>query len=102
SKRDWSSDVCSSDLEVQMTTQKDMGGILGPFDAWLLIRGLKTLPLRMDRHSDNAEKIFEKLNHHPMIKSVYYPGDTSHPDYPIMRSEEHTSELQSRFDLVCR
>ena len=73
--------------EVQMTTQKDMGGILGPFDAWLLIRGLKTLPLRMDRHSDNAEKVFEKLNHHPMIKSVYYPGDTSHPNYPIMKKQ---------------
>lgn len=73
--------------DVQMTTQKDMGGVLGPFDAWLLIRGLKTLPLRMDRHTDNAEKLFEKLNNHPRITHVDYPGDTSHPDYPIMSKQ---------------
>src|SRR5699024_12128192 len=67
--------------------QKDMGCVMSPFDAWLLIRGLKTLPLRMDRHSDNAEKIFEKLNKHPKIKSVYYPGDRSHPDYSIKQKQ---------------
>lgn len=73
--------------DVQMTTQKDMGGIMSPFDAWLLIRGLKTLPLRMDRHSDNAEKVFEKLNSHSKITNVYYPGDQSHPDYPIKQKQ---------------
>lgn len=73
--------------EVQMTTQKDMGGIMSPFDAWLLIRGLKTLPLRMDRHSDNAEKIYEKLNDHSKITNVYYPGDQSHPDYSIKQKQ---------------
>lgn len=73
--------------DVQMTTQKDMGGIMSPFDAWLLIRGLKTLPLRMDRHSDNAEKIFEKLNGHSKITNVYYPGDQSHPDYSIKQKQ---------------
>src|SRR5699024_3850306 len=40
--------------EVSVTTQKDMGVILSPFDAWMLLRGIKTLPLRMDRHCDNA------------------------------------------------
>src|SRR5699024_8460574 len=45
---------------VAMTTQKDIGGIMSPFDAWLLLRGLKTLPVRMDRHCDNAERIVEK------------------------------------------
>lgn len=73
--------------DVQMTTQKDMGGVLGPFDAWLLIRGLKTLPLRMDRHTDNAEKLYEKLKNHPRIAHVDYPSDTSHPDYPIMSKQ---------------
>lgn len=73
--------------EVAMTTQKDMGGILGPFDAWLLTRGLKTLPLRMDRHSDNAWKLFEKLRQHPRIAQIYYPGDVSHPDYHIMEKQ---------------
>jgi len=64
--------------EVAMTTQKDMGAILGPFDAWLLIRGMKTLPIRMDRHCDNAEEIVGKLNQHSKVKAVYHPtNDTS-------------------------
>lgn len=58
---------------IAATTQKDIGAILSPFDAWLLLRGLKTLPLRMDRHSDNAEKIVERLLKHAKILNVYYP-----------------------------
>jgi len=73
--------------DVQMTTQKDMGGVMSPFDAWLLIRGLKTLPLRMDRHCTNAEKVFEKLKNHEKITNVYYPGDSSHPDYQIKQKQ---------------
>lgn len=59
--------------EVAATTQKDIGAILAPFDAWLLLRGLKTLPIRMDRHSDNAEKVVERLENHPRVSHVYYP-----------------------------
>ncbi|WP_411954151.1 methionine gamma-lyase [Alkalibacillus sp. S2W] len=73
--------------EVAMTTQKDIGGIMAPFDAWLLLRGLKTLPLRMDRHSDNAEKIVDKLKAHPKIKSVYYPFDPDHEHYHIAQKQ---------------
>lgn len=69
--------------QVAKSTLKDIGGILSPFDAWLLLRGLKTLPVRMDRHSENAEKIFQMLKKEPMIERVYYPGDTEHPDYLI-------------------
>ncbi len=58
---------------VAMTTQKDIGGIISPFDAWLLLRGMKTLPIRMDRHCDNAEKIASMLENHPKISAVYYP-----------------------------
>lgn len=58
---------------VSMTTQKDIGGIISPFDAWLLLRGMKTLPIRMDRHCDNAEKIASMLENHPKISAVYYP-----------------------------
>jgi len=61
--------------QIAATTQKDIGGVLSPFDAWLVIRGLKTLPLRMDRHSDNALQITEKLKQHPKVKQVFYPGD---------------------------
>lgn len=53
--------------------RKDIGGIMAPFDAWLLLRGLKTLAVRMDRHCDNAEKVVEFLKHHESIESVWYP-----------------------------
>ncbi|WP_163969433.1 methionine gamma-lyase [Oceanobacillus halotolerans] len=73
--------------DVAMTTQKDIGGIISPFDAWLLLRGLKTLPIRLDRHCDNAEKIVEKLREHPKVSTVYYPGDEKNPDHPIMMKQ---------------
>ncbi|MFG6113926.1 methionine gamma-lyase [Halobacillus sp. MO56] len=73
--------------EVAMTTQKDIGGVMSPFDAWLLLRGLKTLPVRMDRHSSNAERIFKEMEKHPGIKRVYFPGDTNHPDYSIKEKQ---------------
>ncbi|MEC2057068.1 methionine gamma-lyase [Peribacillus psychrosaccharolyticus] len=73
--------------QVAKSTLKDIGGILSPFDAWLLLRGLKTLPVRMDRHSENAERIFQMLKKEPMIDRVYYPGDTEHPDYLIMEKQ---------------
>ncbi|WP_409291494.1 methionine gamma-lyase [Peribacillus sp. SCS-37] len=72
---------------VAKTTLKDIGGIMSPFDAWLLLRGLKTLPVRMDRHTENASKINEKLKSHPMIEKVYYPGDPAHADHAIMKKQ---------------
>ncbi|KOR84583.1 methionine gamma-lyase [Bacillus sp. FJAT-22058] len=73
--------------QVAGTTQKDIGGIISPFDAWLLLRGLKTLPVRMDRHSANAMEIFHELKKHPKVKKVYYPGDESSPDHYIMQKQ---------------
>lgn len=73
--------------EVQMTTLKDMGGIMSPLDAWLLIRGLKTLPLRVDRHCDNAEKVYDQLRKHPNVSRVLYPNDSNHPDYHIRQKQ---------------
>ncbi|RWS43288.1 methionine gamma-lyase [Bacillus mycoides] len=56
--------------------RKDIGGIMAPFDAWLLLRGLKTLAVRMDRHCDNAEKIVSFLKNHDAVEGVWYPeGD---------------------------
>jgi methionine-gamma-lyase len=69
------------------TTQKDIGGIISPFDAWLLLRGLKTLPVRIDRHCENAKKLFEFLNHHPKVDTVYFPGDQHHKDFSIMKKQ---------------
>ncbi|KGP74050.1 methionine gamma-lyase [Pontibacillus yanchengensis] len=73
--------------EVAMTTQKDIGGIISPFDAWLLLRGLKTLPVRLDRHCQNAEKIVAYLKDHPVVEKVYFPGDATNPDYDIMKKQ---------------
>lgn len=66
---------------------KEIGGVIAPFDAWLLLRGLKTLPIRMDRHCDNAEKVFEHLRQHPKVKTVYYPNDEAHPDFTIKEKQ---------------
>ncbi|MEO2074754.1 MAG: methionine gamma-lyase [Bacillus sp. (in: firmicutes)] len=69
---------------ISRTTQKDIGAIISPFDAWLLLRGLKTLPIRMDRHCENTSLIYEFLKQHPKVDRIYYPGDTEHPDFKIM------------------
>ncbi|EOP49683.1 MULTISPECIES: methionine gamma-lyase [Bacillus] len=53
--------------------RKDIGGIMAPFDAWLLLRGLKTLAVRMDRHCDNAEKVVAFLKNHESVEAVWYP-----------------------------
>ncbi|WIX81957.1 cystathionine gamma-synthase [Amycolatopsis carbonis] len=59
------------------------GAVPGPFDAWLTLRGLKTLALRMERHSDNAELIVQTLAKHPKVSKVYYPGLPDHPGHEV-------------------
>ena len=63
--------------------QKAVGGIAGPFDSYLALRGLKTLPLRMARHCENALAISAWLERHPAIEKVSYPGLPSHPDHAV-------------------
>ena len=62
------------------------GGILGPFEAWLALRGLKTLPLRIARQSDSALRIARHLAAHPRVRAVHYPGLTS-PDLAVARRQ---------------
>ena len=59
------------------------GGIAGPFDSWLVLRGLKTLGVRMDRHCDNAEAVVGYLTGHPAVAEVLYPGLTDHPGHDV-------------------
>ncbi|MGK4043324.1 methionine gamma-lyase [Heyndrickxia oleronia] len=73
--------------EMMMTTLKDIGGIISPFDAWLLIRGLKTLPVRLDRHCENATKIAKQLKKHPKVKMMYFPGDPDFPQYELAKRQ---------------
>jgi cystathionine gamma-synthase len=60
-----------------------MGAAAAPFDAWLTVRGVKTLALRMERHCDNAEAVAEMLAGHPRVGRVYYPGLPDHPGHEI-------------------
>ncbi len=59
------------------------GAVSGPFDAWLTVRGIKTLAVRMDRHTANASRIAEALVGHPKVETVYYPGLPDHPGHEI-------------------
>ncbi|MFC6703709.1 cystathionine gamma-synthase [Flexivirga alba] len=63
--------------------QNSMGAIAGPFDSWLVLRGLKTLAVRMERHCDNAEKVVEYLRGRKDVTHIYYPGLDSHPGHDI-------------------
>jgi cystathionine beta-lyase/cystathionine gamma-synthase len=63
--------------------QKSEGAILSPFDSFLVMRGIKTLPVRMDRHSRNGLAVAEFLRDHPAVKAVFYPGLPDHPGHEI-------------------
>ncbi|WP_030910974.1 cystathionine gamma-synthase [Streptosporangium amethystogenes] len=63
--------------------QNAMGAVAGPFDAWLTLRGLKTLGVRMDRHCENAERVVDLLLAHPRVTSVLYPGLADHPGHEV-------------------
>ena len=59
----------------------------GPFDAWLTLRGIKTLGVRMDRHCANAARVAAMLADHPAVESVFYPGLAGHPGHEIAKSQ---------------
>ncbi len=63
--------------------QNAMGAVAGPFDSWLVLRGIKTLAVRMDRHSENAERIVDMLTQHARVTKVLYPGLASHPGHEV-------------------
>jgi cystathionine gamma-synthase len=68
-------------------TQNATGGVAGPFDAWLTLRGIKTLAARMDRHCRNAMRIAQMLAEHPAVTEVFYPGLPSHPGHKIAQEQ---------------
>ena len=79
--------------------QNSTGGVLGPFDSFLLIRGIKTLAVRMDRHVENAQKAAEFLVHHPAVKKVYYPGLPDAQGYEINRKQAKNGGVMISFEL---
>lgn len=79
--------------------QNSTGGVLPPFDSFLLIRGIKTLGVRMDRHVSNAEKAAEFLLNHKAVKNVYYPGLKSDAGYEINKSQAKNGGVMISFEL---
>lgn len=68
-------------------TSLPLGASLNGFDSWLLLRGLRTLPLRMERHNQNGLVVAQALQDHAKVKTVYYPGLSSHPQYALATSQ---------------
>jgi len=67
--------------------QNAAGGVPGPFDCFLVLRGIKTLAIRMERHAENALKIAQFLESHPKVRKVIYPGLSSHPQHEIAKKQ---------------
>jgi len=80
--------------------QNSSGGILGPFDSWLVIRGIETLTLRIEKHSSNALCIAKYLENHPAIKTVYYPGLSSHKNHDIAKKQQSAFGGVISFSLI--
>ena len=87
------------DIEWLTFVQNAEGAILGPFDSWLVLRGTKTLPLRMERHSANGLALAEYLAAHPKVKQVYYPGLPSHPQFALAERQMRGFGGMLAFDL---
>jgi cystathionine gamma-lyase/cystathionine beta-lyase/cystathionine gamma-lyase/homocysteine desulfhydrase len=79
--------------------QNSAGAILGPFDAWLVLRGTKTLPVRMAQHNANGLALAQFLESHPKVKRVLYPGLPSHPQHQLARRQMHGFGGMLAFDL---
>ncbi|MBX5451170.1 homocysteine synthase [Thermogemmatispora sp.] len=72
-------------IKARVQLMRDVGAAISPFNAWLFLQGLETLPLRMERHSQNALRIAEFLESHPAVSWVSYPGLPSHPQHELAR-----------------
>ena len=79
--------------------QNAAGAILGPFDAWLVLRGTKTLALRMEGHNTNGLAMAQYLEPHPKVRQVYYPGLPSHPQHALARKQMRGFGGMIAFDL---
>ncbi len=80
-------------------TANALGTTCSPFDAWLVLRGVKTLPLRMQAHEKNATALAQFLDAHPLVEHVYYPGLPTHPQHALATSQQHGFGAMLSFDL---
>jgi len=79
--------------------QNSAGAILSPFDSWLVLRGTKTLALRMEQHDKTGRAVAAFLEEHPKVKKVYYPGSASHPQHALARRQQHGFGGMVAFDV---
>lgn len=84
---------------IKLTTLKDMGATISPHDAWLIIRGLKTLSVRLQRHCDNAQQVAEFLAVHPAVARVHYPGLPTHPGHRFIGQQMKAAGGVLAFEL---
>ena len=94
--------VCGSADDIALikgTTLKDMGATISPHDAWLILRGLKTLDVRMQRHCENAEKVADFLHKHSLVRKVYYPGLAEHPNHSLIGTQMRHAGAVIAFEL---
>ena len=91
--------VRDDDIEWLRFVQNAEGAILGPFDSWLVLRGTKTLALRMQQHSANGLALAQFLSAHPKVKRVYYPGLPTHPQHELARKQMKGFGGMLAFDL---
>src|SRR5258705_1161877 len=79
--------------------QNSAGAILSPFDSWLVLRGTKTLALRMEQHDKSGRAVAAFLEEHPKVKKVFYPGSSSHPQHALARRQQHGFGGMVSFDV---
>jgi cystathionine gamma-lyase/cystathionine beta-lyase/cystathionine gamma-lyase/homocysteine desulfhydrase len=79
--------------------QNAAGAILSPFDSWLVVRGIKTLAVRMKRHEENGMAMANYLAHHPKVKKIYYPGLPDHPQHALAKKQMNGFGALISFDL---
>lgn len=96
--------ICGSNemiMNIKMTVLKDIGATISPHDAWLIMRGLKTLPIRMERHCSNAQKLAEFLENHEKVSQVYYPGLKSHSGNRFIGEQMKAAGGVIAFEIAC-
>ena len=91
--------VRDDDIEWLTFVQNAEGAILGPFDSWLVLRGTKTLSIRMERHNATGLALAQWLESHPKVRRIYYPGLASHPQHALAARQMHGFSGMLAFDL---
>jgi cystathionine beta-lyase/cystathionine gamma-synthase len=85
-----------------LLNQKASGGVLSPFDCYLVLRGIKTMPLRIKQHEENGQAVAEFLAQHPKVKKLSYPGLKSHPQYELAQRQQKGFGSMLSFELPGR